>query len=138
MTTQLTSVMGRNARTRAWATNRRTPGVDASSLSDLGNIGDDLGHSLAGLEVVDLDSRYSVIRPIGKGGMGEVFLARDTRLNRNVAIKRILGRASRSKAAVSRFLIEARSIAALNHPNIVQIYDYGRANDGPFSDHGIR
>ncbi len=64
--------------------------------------------------------------------MGEVLLATDTRLNRKVAIKRILGQAARSRTAVQRFLTEAQSIAALNHPNIVQIYDYGRAADGPF------
>jgi serine/threonine protein kinase len=64
--------------------------------------------------------------------MGEVLLATDTRLDRRVAIKRILGEAARSKTAISRFIIEAQSIAALNHPNVVQIYDYGRAKDGPF------
>ncbi|MDB4664591.1 SUMF1/EgtB/PvdO family nonheme iron enzyme, partial [bacterium] len=69
---------------------------------------------------------------LGKGGMGEVLLATDTRLNRKVAIKRILGSAARSKTAVSRFLTEAQSIAAVNHPNIVQIYEFGRAKDGPF------
>jgi serine/threonine protein kinase/formylglycine-generating enzyme required for sulfatase activity len=60
------------------------------------------------------------------------LLALDTRLDRKVAIKRILGEAARSKTAVSRFLTEAKAIAALNHPNVVQIYDYGRAADGPF------
>ena len=64
--------------------------------------------------------------------MGEVLLATDLRLGRKVAIKRILGDAAKSRTAVSRFLTEAKSIAALNHPNIVQIYDYGRAKDGPF------
>ncbi|MCP4480219.1 MAG: protein kinase, partial [Planctomycetaceae bacterium] len=84
------------------------------------------------MEVVDLESRYKIESTLGKGGMGEVLLATDTRLNRKVAIKRILGSAARSKTAVSRFLTEAQSVAALNHPNIVQIYDYGRAKDGPF------
>jgi len=84
------------------------------------------------MEVVDLDSRYTTEGVLGKGGMGEVLLATDTRLNRQVAIKRILGNAARSRTAVNRFLTEAQSIAALNHPNIVQIYDYGRAKDGPF------
>jgi formylglycine-generating enzyme required for sulfatase activity/serine/threonine protein kinase len=69
---------------------------------------------------------------LGKGGMGEVILATDTRLGRKVAIKRILGKAARSKTAVARFLTEAKSMAELSHPNIVQIYDYGRATDGPF------
>ncbi|MCP4476749.1 MAG: protein kinase, partial [Planctomycetaceae bacterium] len=84
------------------------------------------------MEVVDLESRYTIESTLGKGGMGEVLLATDTRLNRKVAIKRILGSAARSKTAVNRFLTEAQSIAALNHSNIVQIYDYGRAKDGPF------
>jgi formylglycine-generating enzyme required for sulfatase activity len=84
------------------------------------------------MEIVDLAGRYKVEGVLGKGGMGEVLLATDTRLNRKVAIKRMLGDAAKSRTAVSRFLIEAKSIAALNHPNIVQIYDYGRAKDGPF------
>lgn len=85
-----------------------------------------------GLEVVDLASRYKIERSLGRGGMGEVSLATDTRLNRKVAIKRILGTASNNRTAVTRFLNEAQAIASLNHPNIVQIYDYGRAADGPF------
>jgi formylglycine-generating enzyme required for sulfatase activity len=84
------------------------------------------------MEVVDLEARYKIERTLGKGGMGEVLLATDTRLDRKVAIKRILGDSTRSKTAVNRFLTEAKSIAALNHPNVVQIYDYGRAKDGPF------
>ena len=84
------------------------------------------------MEIVDLAGRYKVEGVLGKGGMGEVQLATDTRLNRKVAIKRMLGDAAKSRTAVSRFLIEAKSIAALNHPNIVQIYDYGRDKDGPF------
>ena len=84
------------------------------------------------IEVVDLESRYKVEGTLGQGGMGAVLLATDTRLGRKVAIKRILGEAARSKTAITRFLTEAKAIAALNHPNIVQIYDYGRAKDGPF------
>ena len=85
-----------------------------------------------GMELVDLSTRYTEEGVLGKGGMGEVILATDTRLGRKVAIKRILGKAARSKTAVQRFLTEAKSMAELNHPNIVQIYDYGRAADGPF------
>jgi len=84
------------------------------------------------IEVVDLESRYKVEGTLGQGGMGAVLLATDTRLGRKVAIKRILGEAARSKTAITRFLTEAKAIAALNHPNIIQIYDYGRAKDGPF------
>jgi formylglycine-generating enzyme required for sulfatase activity len=84
------------------------------------------------IEVVDLNARYKIEGVLGQGGMGAVQLATDTRLDRKVAIKRILGEAARSKAAITRFVTEAKAIAALNHPNIVQIYDYGRAKDGPF------
>jgi len=115
-------------------TAKRRP-VDAS-LGDERTMG---GGDAAGIdtviddiEVVDLAARYKTEGTLGRGGMGEVLLALDTRLDRKVAIKRILGEAARSKTAVSRFLTEAKAIAALNHPNVVQIYDYGRASDGPF------
>ncbi len=84
------------------------------------------------IEVVDLEARYQVEGTLGQGGMGAVLLATDTRLGRKVAIKRILGEAARSKTAIMRFLTEAKAIAALNHPNVIQIYDYGQAKDGPF------
>src|SRR5438477_3674094 len=62
---------------------------------------------------------YEILDPIGAGGMGEVYKARDTRLDRIVAIKL-------SKEAFSeRFEREARAVAALNHPNICQLYDVG-------------
>jgi molecular chaperone DnaK (HSP70) len=84
------------------------------------------------IEVVDLEARYKIEGTLGQGGMGAVLLATDTRLDRKVAIKRILGEAAGNPITINRFLTEAKSIAALNHPNIVQIYDYGRAKDGPF------
>ena len=62
---------------------------------------------------------YVLLAPIGAGGMGEVWKARDTRLNRVVAIKRLKGRHS------GRFEQEARAIAALNHPNICMLFDVG-------------
>src|ERR1019366_2395291 len=62
---------------------------------------------------------YEVVSPIGKGGMGEVWKATDTRLHRDVAIK-FCGR-----QFSDRFLREARAIAALNHPNICTLYDIG-------------
>ncbi|MFT5327605.1 MAG: serine/threonine protein kinase [Planctomycetaceae bacterium] len=69
---------------------------------------------------------------IGQGGMGQVLKAVDTRLKRPVAIKRVLGKLAGSRKALQRFLIEAQSVAALNHFNIVQVHDYGRDQDGPF------
>jgi eukaryotic-like serine/threonine-protein kinase len=62
---------------------------------------------------------YEILAPIGKGGMGDVYRARDPRLNRNVAIKFSAAEFS------ERFDREAKSIAALNHPNICQVYDVG-------------
>jgi serine/threonine protein kinase len=62
---------------------------------------------------------YHVLAPVGKGGMGEVYRARDTRLDRDVAIK-----VSTTEFS-ERFAREARSIAALNHSNICHLYDVG-------------
>lgn len=62
---------------------------------------------------------YEIVAPIGAGGMGDVYRARDTRIDRTVAIKT-------SKEQFSeRFDREARAVAALNHPNICQLYDVG-------------
>ena len=104
-------------------------GSEGSSLSDLGEFAGLPDHDI---EMVDLSSRYKIKETLGKGGMGEVLLATDTRLDRKVAIKRIRGDAASSKSAVARFLAEAKSIAALSHNNVVQIYDYGRDQEGPF------
>ena len=62
---------------------------------------------------------YEILAPLGQGGRGEVWKARDTRLNRIVAVKRLTGPCD------ERFEQEARAIAALNHPHICQIYDVG-------------
>jgi len=65
------------------------------------------------IEVVDLEARYKIDGALGQGGMGAVSLATDTRLDRKVAIKRILGEVAGNRLAVQRFLTEAKSIAAL-------------------------
>jgi serine/threonine protein kinase/tetratricopeptide (TPR) repeat protein len=70
---------------------------------------------------------YRVIAPIGAGGMGEVYRARDTKLERDVAIK-ILPADVASAEALRRFEQEARAASSLNHPNIVAIYDVGRVD----------
>src|SRR5450755_413341 len=62
---------------------------------------------------------YEILELIGKGGMGEVYRARDSRLNRDVAIKTSAAQFS------ERFEREAKAIAALNHPNICHLYDVG-------------
>jgi serine/threonine protein kinase len=111
------------------------PPRDDVSIGDERTLGDGLSGqdtTIDDIEVIDLEARYRGEGTLGQGGMGAVMLATDTRLDRKVAIKRILGEAAGNRMAVNRFLTEAKSIAALNHPNIVQIYDYGRAKDGPF------
>ena len=118
--------------TFAGASKRRAAEVSLGDERTFGDRLDDQETMIDDIEVVDFESRYKPEGTLGRGGMGEVLLALDTRLGRKVAIKRILGEAARSKTAVSRFLTEAKSIAAINHPNIVQVYDYGRAKDGPF------
>jgi serine/threonine-protein kinase len=76
--------------------------------------------------------RYRVQSELGRGGMGVVFAGWDTELRRPVAIKRTLGTARRSPEEIDRFLFEARAIAALEHPNIVRIYDIAADADPPW------
>jgi serine/threonine protein kinase len=74
---------------------------------------------------------YEILAPIGKGGMGEVYRARDTRLRREVAVK-VLPQSFATEAARERFQREARAASALNHPNICAVYDVGEAAGHPF------
>ncbi|SPE32778.1 Serine/threonine protein kinase (fragment) [Candidatus Sulfopaludibacter sp. SbA6] len=68
---------------------------------------------------------YEILAPIGAGGMGEVYRARDPRLGRDVAIKVLPEHLSKDPQALARFDREARAVAALSHPNILAIYDVG-------------
>ncbi|HEV8609906.1 MAG TPA: protein kinase [Thermoanaerobaculia bacterium] len=68
---------------------------------------------------------YEIVSPLGAGGMGEVYRARDTRLGREVAVKVLLPEVSGDESRRIRFEQEARSASALNHPNIVAVYDVG-------------
>src|SRR5215470_9829239 len=66
---------------------------------------------------------YEIVGVLGAGGMGEVYRARDSRLGRDVAIKVLPGEFSSDRERVARFELEARSASALDHPNIISIYD---------------
>jgi serine/threonine protein kinase/Tfp pilus assembly protein PilF len=69
---------------------------------------------------------YEVLSPLGAGGMGEVYRARDARLDREVAIKVLPERLTEDPAALSRFEREAKALAALSHPNVLTILDFGQ------------
>ncbi len=71
---------------------------------------------------------YEILAPLGAGGMGEVFRARDTRLGRQVAVKILPDAVTQDPLRVARFETEARALAALSHPNILGIHDFGRSD----------
>jgi len=75
---------------------------------------------------------YQVLSLLGAGGMGEVYLARDTRLGRQVALKLLPAALTKDDERLRRFELEARAASALNHPGIVTIYEIGRDGDVPF------
>jgi len=74
---------------------------------------------------------YEVVGKLGEGGMGEVYRARDTKLNRDVAIKILPDLVAHDADRVARFTREAQTLAALNHPNIAQIYGIVEAPASP-------
>jgi serine/threonine protein kinase len=76
--------------------------------------------------------RYRIIGKIGAGGMGEVYRAQDTELGRSVALKFLPGDVAAHQNRVKRFLQEAKAVSALNHPNILTVYEIGRADDATF------
>ena len=78
---------------------------------------------LAGRHKGFLIGKYKILDLIGSGGMGRVFLAEHTLMRRQVAMKVLPKRKSGDTSALGRFLREARAVAALNHPNIIQAYD---------------
>ena len=92
-----------------------TPGLEKTTLE----IGERIGY-------------YQVIDHLGSGGMGEVYLANDTRLDRKVAIKFLKKEFSRSHDPMLRFEREAKSASALNHPNIITIYEVGEWENADF------
>jgi serine/threonine protein kinase len=77
-------------------------------------------------------AHYRIISLLGKGGMGEVFLAEDTRLFRKVALKVLLPEVAQDTEKLARFVQEARAASALSHPNAAHIYEIGEANGRHF------
>src|SRR5437773_12433470 len=72
---------------------------------------------------------YEILAPLGAGGMGEVYRARDTRLGRDVAIKVLPQHLTSSPEVRARFEREARTVSSLNHPHICTLHDIGREGD---------
>ena len=79
-----------------------------------------------------VDNRYRIVKPLGSGGMADVFLAHDNILDRDVALKVMSSRYAGDEEFVERFKREAQSAAALSHPNIVSIFDRGESEDGTY------
>ena len=75
-----------------------------------------------------INDRYQIIRLIGEGGMANVYLAHDTILDRDVAVKILRGDLAGDEKFVKKFQREAISASSLNHPNIVELYDVGEDN----------
>src|SRR5262250_3210650 len=75
---------------------------------------------------------YEVLAPLGAGGMGEVYRARDTRLGRDVAVKVLPSSFSDDEQRLQRFEQEACAAGALNHPNILAIHDVGKQDGSPY------
>ncbi|HSS45578.1 MAG TPA: serine/threonine-protein kinase [Thermoanaerobaculia bacterium] len=76
---------------------------------------------------------YEILAPLGRGGMGNVYRARDNRLRREVALKMLVDTAANDAESLTRFERETRAVAALNHPNIVAIHDIGAFRGVPYA-----
>ncbi len=84
------------------------------------------------LVVGQVVGRYQAIAPLGKGGMGEVYLASDTQLDRKVALKLLPAGLTSDKDRLRRFIQEAKAASSLNHPNIITIHEIGQADGAHF------
>ena len=73
---------------------------------------------------------YLLLRLLGEGGMGSVFLARHTTTGQEVAIKIMAPHLTQNPKVTQRFEAEARAVMRIDHPNVITIFDYGRTDDG--------
>jgi serine/threonine protein kinase len=84
------------------------------------------------LMAAQLVGHYKIIKPLGKGGMGEVYLADDTKLDRKVALKLLPAEFTNHKERLRRFIREAKAASSLNHPNIITIHEIGEAQGASY------
>lgn len=108
-----------------------TQAYDASGIGQVNNPLPPKRRNLDDLEGELISESYQIIRRVGKGGMGVVYLAKQTKLGRDVCLKVLNPALLDNEDAVGRFQREARGLSILHHPNIVTIFDYGR--DGDFN-----
>src|SRR5690242_3706682 len=107
-------------------------GADDFIETPAGDVAAELLGAQAAVEAGQQLENYRIVRPIGSGGMGEVYLAEDLRLKRKVALKLLPPHFTVNPDRVRRFEREARAASALNHPNIVTIYEIGHSNTTHF------
>jgi len=120
--------------TTAWSATESMGHTVPNSPDGLDRRGDEASDEVPG-DPVQAGTRidnFQVVRQIGRGGMGEVYLARDVRLGRLVALKVIQRRILGSGEAIARFLFEARTTARFNHPHIVTVHAVGEFEGSPY------
>jgi serine/threonine protein kinase/Tfp pilus assembly protein PilF len=108
---------------------------DAESFMERPAAQDITGFNRAGSKKLEKGKRvghYEIVRQIGAGGMGEVYLAQDKKLDRRVAIKILNEQFSRNEANLARFIREAKAASSLNHPNILIIHEIGESENSSF------
>lgn len=108
---------------------RERPGVIRRTYTTGGPEGEAAGAPISAIPIL-LPETHGDPRPLGVGGMGEVFLVRDRALNRSVALKAIRGKLAGKPANLKRFLREAQITAQLQHPGVVPVYELGELGDG--------
>lgn len=95
-------------------------------------VADTIAKTKPALEAGQVVGHYQIVAPLGKGGMGEVYLASDTKLDRKVALKLLPAEFTNHKERLRRFIQEARAASSLNHPNIITIHEIGQAGEAHF------
>ncbi len=108
--------------------NRGPAGSSPTVVEDSSGLGSDAADAAKSVQIPG----YEVLGELGRGGMGVVYKARQQSLDRVVALKMILAASHASPTAIGRFLHEAKTIALLKHPNVVQVYDFGSHEGKPF------